>query len=316
MDRSQADVVTRPPAEYYDQADSTNVCLLCDEPSYRLHHEITHFGFPFRFSRCRCGLIKQTPMPNEAFFEWFFNSELFISAKQSESDEIWGFYDYLKDETCRLMTSKYRYWRLRRVFESNARLQLMKIGPSTGSMLHVAQQHGHEAIGCDVSSRFVEYAREHYGVRIDHGRFERLAYGDERFDVILLFNVIENVPNLDEFLISVHRRLKPGGRFILNHVDMAGNLVERLQGEKYFLYRPPVCYIFGMPVLKRLLSQYGFELEESYRDIRFMHLEKIFTLLRWRWPLRLVRALRLHLVPFPVYAYPSRVLVARRRSAT
>ena len=53
-------------------------------------------------------------------------------------------------------------------------------------------------------------------------------------------------------------------------------------------------------------------LSESYRDVRFMHLEKIFTLLRWRTAHRVARALGIDRIVFPIYAYPSRIVVAER----
>ena len=62
------------PQEYYDLNDSDNVCYLCGNPNYELLYEVNHFDLPFVFKKCQCGLIKQTPMPNKHFFEWFFNS--------------------------------------------------------------------------------------------------------------------------------------------------------------------------------------------------------------------------------------------------
>jgi hypothetical protein len=53
------------PAECYDHQDGANRCYLCGEPDYEPVHEVEHFGFPFRFQRCRCGLEKQTPMPEK-----------------------------------------------------------------------------------------------------------------------------------------------------------------------------------------------------------------------------------------------------------
>jgi hypothetical protein len=159
-----AATIEKPPSSLYDLSDDVNRCVLCESPAYELHREVTHYGFPFRFSRCHCGLIKQTPMPNEAFFEWFFNSDLFLSAKRARADQVWGFYDYLKDEPCRLAT----------------------------------------------------------------------------------------------------------------------------------------------------LAKYGFAAEASYRDVRIMHLEKILTLLAWNRLLAMIRALGVHLVRFPIYAYPSRIVVARK----
>ncbi len=299
--------------KHYDYDNSDNVCHLCGEPDYTLDQTVNTYEFSFTFQRCRCGLIKQTPMPNEAFFKWFFNSELFFSAKKTKKDRIWGFYDYFKDENCRLATSKRRY-RLLSKFFGNAPTKIMKIGPSTGTFLHVAKQHGHKAIGCDISTKFTQYAADNYDVHIDNGRFERMDYAAETFDTILLFNVIENVPNLFEFMAAIQEKIKLGGHFILNHVDMQHNFIARLQGRKYFMYRPPICYMLGSTVLEKILKRYGFEVEATYRDIRYMHLEKIFTLLHWNLPLKLFKWLRLHRIPFPIYAYPSRITVAKRVS--
>jgi SAM-dependent methyltransferase len=189
----------------------------------------------------------------------------------------------------------------------------MKIGPATGTFLHVAQQHGHRVRGCDVSGQFRAYAMEHYGVEIDHGRFERQPYADGQFDAILLLNVIENVPNQVELLQAIQRTLKPGGYFILNFVDMRRNLIAARQGSRYFLFRPPVCYAYPMPVMRRILDRFGFEVVEMRRDRRVLNVEKMVTLLGWKWALKLARALRVNRWAVAVWAYPSWIVVARRR---
>ena len=124
--------------------------------------------------------------------------------------------------------------------------------------------------------------------------------------------MIENVPNLDEFLREISRTLKPGGLLILNYVDMRANWVHRLQGAKYFLYRPPVCYVFERDVMRRTLAKYGMRVEQSLLDVRHLHLEKIATLLGWRWMWSIAKWMGVARVAFPIYAYPSRILVARR----
>ncbi|MBD3306594.1 methyltransferase domain-containing protein [candidate division KSB3 bacterium] len=234
------------------------------------------------------------------------------SAKNSGKSEIWGYHDFFADEVCRLATSQKRYAKLRQIFEKHP-LDVMKIGPATGTFLHVAQQHGHYVLGCDVSSRFVEYAKTHYQVQIDQGRFEQMPYADEQFDVILLFNVIENVPNQVEFLHAIHPTLKPGGYFILNFFDMQHNLIAALQKSRYFLYRPPVCYIYTMPVMRKVLEKFGFTSIKTFRDIRYLHLEKIATLLGWRGILSVARVLKLSRVHCPMYAYPSKILITQKQ---
>jgi len=304
---------TEVPAEYYDQNDSDNVCFLCNNPKYTTKYRITHFDFPFTFQTCQCGIEKQTPMPNTKFFDWFFNSEVFFSAKNTKKDYVWGFYDYFKDEPSRLATSKRRYNVLKKYFTEDRPLNVIKVGPSTGTFLNIANQHGHNAIGCDVSSKFIEYAKKNYNVRIDHGRFEHLNYEDEQFDNILFFNVIENIPNQDEFYKAVNRTLKKGGYLIFNFVDMKNNLIAKLQGHKYFMYRPPVCYNFTLEIIDRILKKYGLKRVDNKRDVRYMHLEKIFTLLHWNWMLPFIKALKIDQVNFSIHAYPSRIIVAQKQ---
>lgn len=300
------------PAEYYDSDDDVTRCPACHDPRFNPLYRVTHFGFPIEFHRCDCGLIKQVPMPNEDFFDWFFNSEVFFSSKESSTDEIWGFYDYFKDESSRLRTSRRRFSRLSRLLKWDSPRRIMKIGPSTGTFLHVASQAGHDVLGCDVSDRFIRYAKDAYDVPIDHGRFEHMDYDDQRFDAVLLFNVIENVPNIEEFLSAIQRTLAIGGHFIVNHVEMKGNLLAGLQKDKYFLFRPPICYGFEKSTLRRLLGRMGMQEVTSFRDVRYLHLEKISTLLRWRWLLRLSEFTRTSRIEFPVWAYPSRISVFER----
>jgi hypothetical protein len=85
-----------------------------------------------------------------------------------------------------------------------------------------------------------------------------------------------------------------------------------LQGSKYFLYRPPVCYAYTGRVLQSILQQFGFEVVHVLRDIRVMNVEKIVTLLGWPTAHRLARMCRLHRLSLPIYAYPSKIVVARR----
>ena len=300
------------PPKYYDQDDNTEICFLCGEPKYEKVYTIEHYGFPFTFYRCQCGLIKQSPMPNADFFEWFFNQEVFFSSKETDTEHIWGYYDYFSDEPNRMATSKWRYKKMRHIFETKKPQKIMKIGPATGTFLSVAQEHGHQVLGCDVSSQFREYAQSNYHVDIDHGRFEEQPYEDGQFDILLLLNVIENVPNQDEFLKAIARTLKPGGYFVFNYVEMKNNLIEKLQKNKYFIYRPPVCYAYPQETIQQIMDKYGFTITEKFNDRRVVNVEKVLSLLGWYKILAVARKLKISRISFPIYAYPSKIIIARR----
>ena len=301
-----------PPAELYDEDDGVTKCFLCGNPNYKSFIKVEQYGFPVVYMRCGCGIIKQIPMPNEKFFDWFFNSESFFSSQKNQGNKIWGYHDYFADEANRLATSRWRYRRLSKYLDADNPLQIMKIGPSTGTFLHVAKQHGHNVLGCDVSDRFRTVAKETYGVDVDLGRFEKQGYKDEQFDIVLLLSVLENVPNQQDFLSAIQRTVKIGGYFIFNYVEMKNNIIAGLQKEKYSLYRPPIVYMYDHKVISRLLEKYGFEKRENIADMRVMNFEKIITLFGWQWLWRVVKALHIHRISFPVYAYPSRIIVAQR----
>ncbi|MBF0171506.1 MAG: class I SAM-dependent methyltransferase [Nitrospinae bacterium] len=300
------------PADYYDQDDSDNVCFLCGNPRYEPLYHVTQFGLDYDFMRCACGLVKQTPMPNEKFFAWFFNSEVFFDAEKTPNNEIWGYRDYFIDEDCRLATSKRRYRKMADVFEKGPRLDVLKIGPATGSFLHVASEAGHRVAGCDMSKRFIAFAKERYNIDIRHGGFEDVDYPDESFDVIIMFSVLENISRPDIFFEKVRRTLRPGGAFIMNFVDMENNVVEALQRDKYFIYRPPITYTFTRTVMTKVLNKYGFGVERTLRDVRVSNLEKVLTLGRWQGAYKLAKALGVERVSFPLWYYPSRIVIARR----
>ena len=311
---TQKTALNKIPDEYFDHGDGTNSCFLCEQPDYKLKYKVDHFEFPFDFYECQCGNIKQCPMPNQSFFEWFFNSDTFFAAEATDNKEIWGYYDYFKDESSRINTSKNRYRRLKKYLEKSGKpLRIMKIGPATGTMLHVCKTNGHSVIGCDVSSKFANYASTNYGVEIVNGRFEKMNFESNSFDVLFLFNVVENVPNLDEFMREIHRTLKPGGLFISNYVPIDNNFVAKIQKSKYFLYRPPICYIFTKERYYHMLNKFGFSVKGTKLDIRYMHLEKLFTLLRWKGFYKVSKWLGISRINFPIYAYPSKIVIAEKQ---
>jgi 2-polyprenyl-3-methyl-5-hydroxy-6-metoxy-1,4-benzoquinol methylase len=312
MTHTEATDRALPSADFYDGEDGVNRCFLCGDPHYTLKYETERFGFPIAFYECGCSTIKQVPMPNKKFFDWFFNSATFFAVGQVEKDEIWGYSDYFAEERARELTSALRMRRLSRYFRPDEPLEVMKIGPSTGTFLMECQRRGHHVRGCDVSATFAAKAKELHGLDIDVGRFEERDYADGQFDRIMLLNVIENVPNQEEFLGAIRRTLKPGGYFIFNYVEMRGNLVAAVQKSNYFLVRPPVTYMFTRSGVERMLADRGFRIEATLRDIRVVNLEKVTGLFRMKLLTRAMRATRLNRLLLPLWAYPSYIVVARK----
>jgi 2-polyprenyl-6-hydroxyphenyl methylase/3-demethylubiquinone-9 3-methyltransferase len=101
-----------------------------------------------------------------------------------------------------------------------AGLRVLDIGCGGGLMCEPVAAWGAAVLGIDASAKLVEVARMHAAlvgapVIYRHALAEDLAESGERFDVILNTEVVEHVLDVDRFLESCCRLLKPGGIMIV-----------------------------------------------------------------------------------------------------
>lgn len=99
-------------------------------------------------------------------------------------------------------------------------LRVLDIGCGGGLLSEPVAFYGAEAVGIDATAKLVEVARMHAAlvgapVTYWHALAEELAETGERFDVILSMEVVEHVAEVDRFLGSCCRMLKPGGIMIV-----------------------------------------------------------------------------------------------------
>src|SRR4051794_25160393 len=70
--------------------------------------------------------------------------------------------------------------------------------------------------GVDVAEEACAHAREKYGVNAIVGSAEAIPLPDASVDVVVSFETIEHVPNMNAFMAECHRVLVPGGRIIIS----------------------------------------------------------------------------------------------------
>lgn len=89
--------------------------------------------------------------------------------------------------------------------------RLYDVGGSGGFLMKVAQDHGWEVYGNEVSARQVEFARNRYGLELFHGVFEDHQLEPETFDVVTMWHSLEHVSCPITTLKKAIDILKPGG---------------------------------------------------------------------------------------------------------
>lgn len=89
---------------------------------------------------------------------------------------------------------------------------LLDVGCGQGDFLYEARELGWDATGTEYSPSAVRLCHER-GLRVIEGDFSVRTLGEERFDVVTAFEVIEHVRHPNELLGTIARVLRPGGLF-------------------------------------------------------------------------------------------------------
>ena len=92
--------------------------------------------------------------------------------------------------------------------------RLLDCGCGAGDYLLTFSAHHIEAIGVEYSFEKVRAAHRK-ARRVCQGDLQAIPFADETFDVALLNEVLEHVPNEARTLTEIHRVLSPGGRLIV-----------------------------------------------------------------------------------------------------
>ncbi|MBD1870265.1 3-demethylubiquinone-9 3-O-methyltransferase [Cyanobacteria bacterium FACHB-471] len=103
-------------------------------------------------------------------------------------------------------------------------LKVLDIGCGGGLACEALAKLGAEVSGIDLSENSIKVAKEHASqsqLEIDYqrGSAEVLPYSSHTFDVVLCFDVLEHVSNLEKVLSEVHRVLSQGGVFLFDTIN-------------------------------------------------------------------------------------------------
>jgi SAM-dependent methyltransferase len=227
----------------------------------------------FRLVRCRrCGLIYLNPRPGP--------DEM---ARYYPSDYI-AYYRAIEDEPSFLRRLDRRYGlhkRCRQVIRrADGPGRLLDVGCATGVFLDGMRQRGWTVTGVEVNAEAARYARERLGLEVFADELEKAGYPDASFDVVTLWDVLEHVRDPQRTLGEIARILRrpelcpepdegraegrPGGLLVLS-LPNPDCLEARLFGPYWAGWDVPRhLYIFSLPVLERLLSETGFQIQEVH----------------------------------------------------
>lgn len=146
---------------------------------------------------------------------------------------------------------------------------ILDVGCGRGILPALMRERGWEAQGLEFSETAARHARDELGLPIFVGDFLQSPYADDSFDTIVLWHVLEHVPDPVAMIRRAHQILRPGGLLVIA-VPNFESLQARWTGRHWFHLDVPRHYHhFGLSVLRRLLTSNGF----SILDVSHLSLE-------------------------------------------
>ena len=137
--------------------------------------------------------------------------------------------------------------------------RLLDVGCACGFLIETALRRGFDAYGVEFSAEAIALAAPEVQTRITQGDVNLLRdRGDEPFDVVVAFDILEHTQRPVDFLRDLRGVLRPGGWIVLATPD-TGHFLRPLMGRRWPMLQPMQhTFLFSKPALRVALEQAGF----------------------------------------------------------
>ncbi len=221
------------------------------------------------------GYRRLDPVPSDSELARFYESEYYdairAGGRAPDLRKITAGGDEAEAELTWLRDTLYRDV-VESVREHAPGKRLLDVGCGTGDFLVVAADAGLEVTGLEPAGAAAERAREN-GLRVaeqDLATFCSEHDGGERFDAVVLLNVLEHVPEPAQTLRNVSSLLAPRGivwiRVPNDFNPLQAAAAARIGADGWWVCVPDHINYFDTESLPRLLTQLEFETVELEGD--------------------------------------------------
>jgi 2-polyprenyl-3-methyl-5-hydroxy-6-metoxy-1,4-benzoquinol methylase len=239
-----------PPVHLANAKDAAELARACPACGRTTDHRLR-----FRINRCdilqcsKCGLGRAETV---GFDPATYYTGDYFSGRHAD-----GYADYLGAEPV-LRREFARSVDFIRRFRSGGKL--LELGCAYGFFLKEAARH-FEVAGIELAADAAEHGRR-AGLTVLQGMADEAKLRQiGPVDVIVLFDVIEHLPDPRETLALCRRQLNPGGIIVITTGDF-GSLAARLTGKRWRLMTPPQhLWFFSRQSMHRLGSGLGLAVE-------------------------------------------------------
>lgn len=129
--------------------------------------------------------------------------------------------------------------------------RLLEIGSAAGLLINEIKKYGYDVYGIEPTEKYAKYSVEKLGLNVKTGLFKKGLYPEKNFDVILLIQTLEHIPDPKSTLINIYDNLKEDGLF---YVEVPNVLAYDNLG----WFAAPHVSSFSLNVLRHLLELSSF----------------------------------------------------------
>lgn len=231
------------------------VCPLCDSEQSRYLFttkdylfSITDHEFGVRKCiDCGCGFL--SPRPHEADIGRYYPEAFYWAWEGSEGKLPWE--EVIRKRQKQLSAKK--VW-----LDGVQPGKLLDVGAQKGEFLWSMQSAGWDVQGVEMDSKVPNPG----GMPIRYGDFLAMDFGDQRFDAITLWAVLEHVYHPGLFVEKASALLKPGGKLVVLVTNLHSIQSRFYQADDY----PRHLTLFTRKSIARLCQRYRFSLDKVVTD--------------------------------------------------
>ena len=263
---------------------SKSLCIVCGSNRWHNVPSVTRvirsLFEPARVVRCgRCGLGRLEPLPTRSAVQSVYSSNAYTESYDAAGQ------DFVVSEESAAQQLAPRFVRLASYLSNKGKI--LDIGASRGVFLQQAASQGWSPFGLEAGLDTIAYAKEHFGIEIQHGTLEETPLPAAFYDCVHMSHVLEHLHDPLSSMRQISQTLKAGGVMIVEVPFEYGDLFDRIR--ELVLRRPrnvnrvpsSHLYFFTVSSLCRLLTESGFDILYAATPRRNQSLDSRLPMGQW-----------------------------------
>lgn len=188
---------------------------------------------------------------NLAYYKRYYGPKYYL-----EKD---GWFNKLEQAYCRLV-DKHKVSIIRKVLPKKLKkYKLLEIGSGNGRFLKSLNQSRFERHGIDMAE-IVPNTPKINRIRFYKGNILNMSFGKEKFDIIVMWHVLEHITSPHELFKKINGLLKKGGILVLSTPNINGLGAKLSKTSWYHFDAPRHVFLYNQKSLNTLALINGFTL--------------------------------------------------------